>query len=157
MTFPSPPLDMEYLVLNEHGEVVPFKVSSLDDIADWAELHAKQHTIAFDVRGQFEISTIFFGFDYGMGLRPMKMHFETMLFAREGHALDRLQWRCATLAEAKANHHKALQLVQLARKGPRKIKKAIPKVYNIWSRLMLHQRKLTKSEVQLLVWLNRAR
>lgn len=121
-----------------------------EDAVKWATSQGHNRQIAYDVRGQFEISTVFLGIDYSHGLGPRRKYFETMIFA-EDHFLDQWLLRYETLAEAKAGHHFALHLVQLARKGPRRLKKALPKVLHPMNRLMLGipWRKPTKDEERL--------
>lgn len=91
------------LVDNEPKEV------ELLDWARWYEDNQPASIVARDRIGPVEVSTVFLGFDHGLGQREgPPVLFETMVF---GGPLDQTQVRYARHAEAKAGHKQMVERV----------------------------------------------
>jgi len=67
------------------------------------------------------VSTVLLGIDYAfMPDTPRPLIFETMIFEREGGSLDGIQYRYATVKQAKIGHHYIVKMVNevLRRRRP---------------------------------------
>jgi hypothetical protein len=82
----------------------------IDDHIEWARLFfGTDRHVALDHVGDVEISTVWLGIDYGFGLAPAPLIYETMIF---GGPYDQEQWRWSNRDAALAGHDQALALAR---------------------------------------------
>jgi len=75
----------------------------------WMWAAGTDRHVAEDHIGDVYVSTVFLGFDHGMGLDGPPILFETMIF---GGDYDQYQERYATWEQAEAGHQGAVRLVE---------------------------------------------
>ncbi len=115
-----PPDDLQHFIETNHysnyailsGHVV---VPTADVLvwAKWFEEHTKERIVKQETIEGLYISTVFLGMNHGFGGKR-SLWFETMIFEAEALELDQDMWRCATWAEAEAQHAEAVAKVRAA-------------------------------------------
>lgn len=96
---------MMYYVLDDNKKAIPATLE------EWSAMFEKNdRKIAFDVLGDYEVSTVFLGLDHNyFGGEPLI--FETMIFCKD-QELDQSCWRYSTYEQALVGHQEALNLVK---------------------------------------------
>jgi hypothetical protein len=83
------------------------------DLERWQLLfHDRRYQqVAYTEVGDYEISTVWLGIDYGFGHLEKPLIFETMIFGP--HLTNEEQWRYSTEEDATAGHWNAVTQVSL--------------------------------------------
>jgi hypothetical protein len=76
---------------------------------EWSLLffHTERHVALTAIADDVEVSTVFMGLDYGWGLTPAPLIYETMIFGGKHHGE---QWRTPNRDAAQAAHDQAVAL-----------------------------------------------
>ena len=104
-----------HYLIDEDGITYAYSVETVARLTAWARAVEVQHRVGKDFVNGYRVSTVFLGTDHGYGGEPLL--FETMIFGGKFDGLDEYQERCATLAEARAQHQRAIDLAKLEPHG----------------------------------------